>query len=179
MSKKEIEKAAKSFEAFNESIESLTLDRMNKAPKEEHEEQTKLSNREIQKMDAPYLKPTRSINSKEPFNEKFRKDWERDWEYVKCIAENLEIIGEHIETWTKKYPGDPAHFWKIPVNKPVYMPRILAKRLSECQYHRLVMQDTSTNEEAGMTYYGALTVDVTKNRLDCRPVGNTLTPLAI
>jgi hypothetical protein len=173
-SQKELDRAEKQFEAFDAQVKEMTLDRMNTAPDKEREPQTKLSSGEVKRMDAPYIKPVRSISSREQFNEKYRADHTRAWEYIKCIVENNEIIGEDVECWTKKFAGDPAHFWKIPVNKPVYIPRLLAKQISDCKYHRLRMEDTQMSgaDHAG-TYVGTMVVDQVKHRLDCREAGNS------
>ena len=171
-SQKQLDKMQGEFDTFQENIESMTKDRLDAAPKIETEQQTKISNREAQKYDAPYIKPLRSINSKEPFNEKYRKDWERGWEYVKCIFENNEIIGEQIELWTKRFAGDPAHQWKLPVNKPVWVPRLVAEQVQKCRYHRLRMEDQPTSQGEGMTFYGSVSVDREIARLDARPVGS-------
>lgn len=177
-SQKELDKAAAQIDAFESQVKDMTMDRMNAAPVEEKDPQTKMSNREVNKSDAPYIKPVRSINSKEPFNEKYRKEHTKAWEYIKCIAENNEIIGEAIECWTKKFAGDPAHLWKIPVNKPVYIPRLVAKQISECRYHRLSMDQTQiAGSDGNGTYMGSMVVDNTKQRLDCREAGNHFTAM--
>jgi hypothetical protein len=175
---KDLEKAEKQFEDFKENIQDLTLDRMNAAPKEESEPQTKISNREAQASDGLYLKPLRSImavnprtGEKEKFNEKFRKDWEFDKEYVKFIAENKEIIGETIEVWTHPYGGVPAELWNIPTNKVVWGPRHLAEQIKRCTYHRLRMDDHKTVSSDGLgTYTGQIVVDQVINRLDAYPI---------
>ena len=56
----ELDKAEKQFETFDENIKSMTLDRMNTAPKLDQEAQTKISNRDIDKMKEIYLKPDKS-----------------------------------------------------------------------------------------------------------------------
>lgn len=170
---KELEKSEAQLNAFEDQIKNLTKDRLDAAPVQETEPQTKMSTREANKADAPYIKPVRSINSKEPFNEKYREQHTKSWEYVRCIVEN-EIVGEQVEVWTRRYAGDPAHFWKVPVNKPIYIPRLLAEQLAQCKYHRLMMETNSTqvtgSDQMG-TYVGAMVVDHTKHRIDCRPVG--------
>src|SRR5690242_18260805 len=138
---KELDQAEKQFEAFDESIKSMTLDRMNEAPLEEKEPQTNLSQKEIEKSNEIYLKPRRQIGSREKFNENYREEYEFAIEYVRFIAENKEIIGEAIELWTKPFAGMPAQEWVVPVGKPVWGPRHLAERLTACKYHRLVMRD--------------------------------------
>lgn len=167
---KELDKAEKQFEKFNEDCTALTKDRMDSAPKEETEQQTKLSQREIDKSKDIYLKPFKTIGSKEPFNEKFRDDYSFQKEYVCFIAENNEIIGEDIELWTKKFPGQPAEMWKVPVNKPVWGPRYLAEQIKNATYHRLVMQDhVATSSDHMGTYTGTMVVDSVRQRLNAFP----------
>jgi hypothetical protein len=166
----ELQKAEEQFKEFDENVKSLTLDRMNEAPKQEVEPQTKLSSKDLEKSKDIYLKPLRSIMSKEKFNEKFRKEYEYAKEYVNFIAENREIIGEDIELWTKPFPGLPAELWKVPTNKPVWGPRHLAEQIKRATYHRLKMTDNLTGVEGGMTYYGTMAVDTTVQRLDALPV---------
>lgn len=169
---RELDRAEDTIASVQEEIKSFNpFESLNK-PVQTAEPQLKLSDRELNRMDAPYLKPVRSINSKEPFNEKFRRSWEEAWKYVKCVVENYEIIGEDVEVWTKRFPGDPAHFWKVPVNKPVFMPRLLAEQLSQCKYHRLKMENNTVTNSDGMgTYHGALSVDCVKERISAKPVG--------
>jgi len=58
---KELIKAEEQFQQFDDNIKSLTMDRMNMAPKVEHEPQTKLAQSEIQKKPDIYLKPHKTI----------------------------------------------------------------------------------------------------------------------
>lgn len=170
---KQLDKAQEQFEAFDENIKSLTLDRMNQAPKQELEQQTKMSTSEIDKSKEIYLKPTKAIGSREPFNEKYRDQYDFAKEYVRFIAENIEIRGETIELWTKPFPGLAAEYWSVPVNKPIWGPRYVAERIKGCSYHRLVMQDkiiTETNMVGQM--YGSMAVDTIVQRLDAIPVSN-------
>ena len=115
----------------------------------------------------------KSISDKNPFNEKYRKDYEFQKEYVKFIAENKELIGQTIELWTKKFPGQPAEYWEVPVNKPIWGPRYLAERIKECVYHRLRMEETQITSQAAVgNFYGSMVVDQTINRLDAVPVSD-------
>ena len=170
----ELDKLTDQFKVFDENIQTMTLDRMNQAPIKEVEPQNKLSQSEIEKSKDIYLKPARSISGKEKFDEKWRKDFNFSTEYVRFTAENKEIIGEALELWTKPYPGMPAEFWKVPVNKPIWGPRHLAERIKGCRYHRLVMSETvSTGSDGVGQYYGAMAVDTTIQRLDALPVSST------
>lgn len=165
-SKKELERVEKQFDAFQENIEQLTLDRMNEAPKLEQEPQTKIAQKDVKDI---YLKPFRTISSREKFNEKFRTEYDFAKEYVCFIAENKEVIGEAIEIWTKPFPGLPAEMWKVPVNKPVHGPRYLAEQIKGCSYHRLRMDQTPTSTDGTAQYYGSMVVDNVIQRLDAIP----------
>jgi hypothetical protein len=138
--------------------------------------QTKISTREANAQDAIYVKPVRSIKRPQGgkdkatvhWDEKWRAQHDEDWKYVKCIVENNELIGEAVECWTAKWGCDPAHFWKIPVNKPVMIPKLLAEQLSKCQYHRLKMSD---NAEKVNYINSQMVADHVVRRIDARPVG--------
>jgi len=140
LAEKELDKVEKQFEAFDNQVQQMTLDRMNTAPKQDVEQQTLMSQEDIEKSKRIYLKPFKSIGSKEKFNEDYRKYYNFSMEQVQFIAENKEIIGETCEFWTKPFAGMPAEFWKVPTNKPVWGPRHVAERLTGCKYHRLKME---------------------------------------
>jgi len=167
--RKEMDKSEKQFDDFQEQVSALTLDRMNKAPLQEVEPQTKIAQRDIAKSKDVYLKPIRSIGSKEKFNEEYRDQWNHDKEYIHMVFENREVIGETIDCWTKPYAGVPAEEWMLPTNKPVWVPRYVAKQIAKCKYHRMRTEDRTTNAEGGMTYYGSMVVDQTIARLDAYP----------
>ena len=168
---KELDKVEKQFKEFDENVKALTLDRMNMAPKAETEAQTQISSRDLEKSKDIYLKPKRTISSREKFNEKFRDSYNFAKEYVQFIAENKEIIGETIELWTKPFPGLPAEEWIVPTNKPLWGPRYLAERIKGCSYHRMTMDKTVSTGADGMgQYYGAMAVETIQQRLDAIPV---------
>lgn len=169
-SDKELQKLEEQFDNFDKQVKDLTLDRMNAAPKQEVEPQTKISQKELEKSKDIYLKPKRTIGSKEKFNERFRDDYNHAKEYVKFIAENKEIIGESISMWTKPFPGCPAEEWDIPVNKAIYAPRYLAEQIKRCTYHRLIMQERPTTADGMGQYYGTMAADQVINRLDAHAV---------
>ncbi len=111
VAQKELDKVEAQFEAFDNNVKALTHDRMNEAPFKEVEAQTKLSSKDISNSKDIYLKPTKSIGSREKFNEDYRNEYNEAKEYVNFIAENKEIIGETIELWTKPFAGMPAEEW--------------------------------------------------------------------
>ena len=166
---KDMQVAADKYDNFNEQVKSLTKDETSKAPIAETEQQTQISQKEIDRTDGVYLKPERTISCKEPFNEKWRDDYNFRKEYVRFIAEHKEIIGESIEKWTRPFPGLPAEFWRVPTNKVVIGPRYLAEELSKCAYTRLSMEDRPTGGDGLGQYYGQLVATNRIQRLDARP----------
>ena len=167
---KELAKAEAQFEEFNTQVKTLSSETMSPAPVRESESQTQLSTREINKQDGFYLKPKRTISCREKFNETYRSDYEKKKEYVRFIAENLEIIGETIPIWTRPYPGLSAEEWEVPVNKVVVGPRYLAEQISRKSYTRLKMENSATTGSDGLgTYYGQLVASHKVQRLDARP----------
>lgn len=171
---KELDRVQEQFDAFDENVKELTLDRMRAAPLEEVEPQTKLSQKEIERSKDIYLKPVRTYPSKEKFNERFREEYNFAKEYVQFIAENKEIIGESIELTTKPFPGCPAEDWRVPVNKPVWGPRYLAERIRGCEYSRLEMDDHAITGgiEKTVAWQGKMVVDRKLARLTANPVSN-------
>lgn len=169
---KEVERLQKSAEEFDQQVKDLTLDRMNQAPKEEVEPQTKLSSRQVADAQKIWLKPERKIPDNQKFNPKFEADWAYDREYVQFIAEHKEIIGETIDIWTHPYGGVGAEYWRVPTNKPVWGPRYLAEQIRKCNYHRLRMdQSVMTPNQMG-SMFGAMVVDITVPRLTAEPVSS-------
>jgi len=172
---KDLEAAIVNVDQFDASVKALTNEVDVNAQKPESEPQVKMSNREIAKQDGIYLKPDRSINSKESFNEKYRTEYEFKKEYVPFIAENKEIIGETIELWTKPFAGISAEFWKVQTNKKVWGPRYLAEQISRKGYNRLTMEDRPVSQDGGHTFTGQLVATNRIQRLDARPArGSTI-----
>lgn len=171
-SEKELAKAEKQFDAYQKNIQEMTLDRMNEAPKKDVEEQTKMSQNDIEKSKEIYLKPKTSISSQEKFNEKWREDYNFAKEYVHFVAENLEVIGESITMWTKPFPGLPAQEWVVPVNTPLWGPRFLAEQINKANYHVFIMKNDTNigSDHLGTQYHGAMAVDSTRERLKARPI---------
>lgn len=172
-SEKELEKAEEQFKAFDDNVKSLTMDRMNQAPRLDQEPQNRLSQSEISQSKDIYLKPHRSISSREKFNENYRNEYNFAKEYVYFIAENKEVIGEDIDMWVKPFAGLPAEWWKVPVGKPIWAPRYVAERIKGCVYHRLKMEDTVSQASGMGQFYGNMAVDTTIARLDALPATKT------
>ena len=131
--KKEQENLVKEVVEIHKEMNALTVDKINDtAPVAiEKEAQTKLSTKELAKMEGvPYIEPMRKLQPFGTLPEKWRKMRDRDWEYVKGIYENEASRGEPIRFTFSKWPGDPDCMWEVPANKPVYVPRMIAKLLS-------------------------------------------------
>lgn len=169
LAERELDKAAEQFKAFDDNVKALTQDRMNAAPKADIEPQTKLSQSEIAESKDVYLKPVKTIGSREKFNENHREKYNFAKEYVYFIAENKEIIGEEIDMWTKPFPGMPAEEWKIPVNTPVWAPRYVAEQLKRKYYSRLIMKQQTSQQDGVGQWYGQMAVDTRIPRLDAFP----------
>ncbi len=171
LAEQEMDKAEAQFKEFDDQVKAMTLDRMNEAPKQDIEPQTKISQQDLDKKKDIYLKPIKTIGCREKFNEKWREQYNFAKEYVHFMAENHEIIGEEIDLWTRPFPGMPAEEWKVPVNTPVWGPRYLAEQIKNCTYHRLTMkQNVGVGSDGMGQYYGAMAVDTTIQRLDALPV---------
>lgn len=172
-SEKELVKVEEQFNEFAKNIDEMTLDRMNQAPKQDIEPQTKISERDLAKKKDVYLKPHRVISCQDKFNEDYREQYNFDKEYVHFIAENKEIIGEALDVWTRPYGGLPAEWWKVPVNTPVWGPRYLAEQIKSAYYHRLIMKENVyTGSEGPAQFYGSMAADTTVQRLDAVPVSS-------
>lgn len=166
---KELEKAQENLDNFTEQAKAAGADLSQNFPVNEVEQQTQLSTKEINKDDGLVLKPTRTLGSREPFNEVYRKQFEYGSERVRFIAENYEIIGDTIELWTKKFPGQPAEFWTVPVNKVVIGPRYLAEQIATKSYIRLKTEDAVTSSTGNATFTGQVVASHKVQRLDARP----------
>lgn len=169
---KELDKAEKQFQDYEQHLKDLTLDRMNEAPRQEVEAQTKMAAVDIAKSRDVYLKPEKSIMPREKFNEDYREQYNFAKEYVQFTAENKEIIGESIELWTKPFAGIACELWRVPVNKPIWGPRYLAERIKACQYHRMSMVEKPVSSGSEGQYYGYMVADNIVQRLDAIPVSS-------
>lgn len=167
---KALHKMNTSFDATQKDLTNLTLDHLNKAPLKEGEDQTKLTRSELAEDNIHVVKPERQVHGQDKPNPKFEKERKKGWEMVKCFFENREVEGEQIECWSKPFAGDPASFWKLPVNRTVMAPRHLVKQLENCRYHKMRMEEKTVSSDGAGVYYGALVADYTVNRLLAREV---------
>lgn len=149
--KKETEKLVKDVANLQPSMSSLTVDKINeKAPNPEPISEIKISLKERAKLEgALWLEPKKKL---QPFG-KLNPNWERqhayDWEYVAGMFQP-EVIGGKPSNepkcfWFSKWAGDPDCLWEVPVNRKVYLPRMIALYLSG-------EKDTATGMES-MKYH--------------------------
>lgn len=143
-----------------EQMNALTVDKINKmAPAPEVDDEVPLTMKERAKLEGiQYITPKKSLQAFGKLPEKLKEDHARDWEYVKGMYENYVVSGEPICFWYSKYPGDQDHLWEIPCNKPVYVPRMIAKHLEEVQkYHTFTYVETNANRPDEFTHQFAPT----------------------
>lgn len=169
---KELDKAEVQFKEFEQQCKDITHDVAVRVPIKETENALQIAQKDIEKAGDTYLKPVKSINNQQKFNEKFRKDWEEAKIYVNFIAENKEVIGDVIEIWTRPFGGVPAEFWNVPSNKPVWGPRYLADQIKSRRYTRLVMNNTPTQNTGQGQFYGQMVAESRIQRLDAHPVSS-------
>lgn len=122
---------------MHKDMNALTIDKIEETAPEAQVEELKLSKKEQAKMEgALYLEPIRRLRAIGTLPEKLKKDHARDWEYVKGMLENYIVNGEPVRFWYCGYPGDQDCMWEVPANKPVYVPRMIARHLAETmKYH--------------------------------------------
>lgn len=171
-SQRELDRVEKQLSEFEGNIKDLREKAQPGQHPVAHDAESPMSQADLRRAKEIYLKPTKTISTKEPFNEKYRDDYEFAKDFVCFIAENHEIIGESICTWTKPFAGICYEYWEVPVNKPVWGPRHLAESIKKCSYHVFSM-DQAAREMTGVgTMYGNMVVDTVKQRLDARPVSS-------
>lgn len=180
---KVLEDAEKNFLQFQKEIN--TFNPLNvEAPLEEKDPYTKLSRREMQLADAPYITPYRTLDrpnvakygeaGKFHYNTAHDKLREDGWKYIKVTVDNYESIGQSIDIQSSPFGCDPCYFFLVPVNKPIWIPLFLAKQIKSCRYHEIVMRDPFENDPSAASrkvhsieMVNKMTVERKKQRLDC------------
>jgi hypothetical protein len=169
---KQLESIERQINQQEDQIKSLTLDETNKSPVLEQESSMQLSQKELAKKPDVYIKPTRTLapGRKEKFLDAWKSEYESRKQYVEYTVENNEVIGEDVTLWSKPYPGLPMEEWVLPTNKPIWIPKYVAEQVQNCRYHKFIMDKTPVNTTGEATYYGAMQVKNTVNRLDAKVV---------
>ena len=103
---------------------------MKKTPEKEQEKLTKIAEFKKKFPDAAYIEPKVRIPTGGNRHPEWEKQREYFHEYVVGIFESQMILGKH-EFFKDGLPGDDYCLWSIPVNKPIGVPRYIAKHLAE------------------------------------------------
>ncbi len=147
---KTVEKLAKSAVGLQEDLDKLSVDVVNEvAPHVDPAPQQESLENVARREGCPYIKPKRRLSP--PLGtlpEKLKGEHKRAWEYVKGIYENYIFNGEPLTFALCLYPGDADYLWEIPANTPVYVPRMVAQHLEECQKYHTFSQLAATSEPA-------------------------------
>ena len=116
---------------LQQDMNNLTVDKIAEIAPPEAEKEIKISLKEIAKMEGiQYIEPVRKLQPFGILPEKWKSKHAHDWEYVKGMFDNEVAKGEPFRFTFSKWPGDPDCMWEIPANRPVYVPRMIAKLLS-------------------------------------------------
>jgi hypothetical protein len=151
--KKESIDLVKKVGAMAEEAREMSVDRINEmAPKAEEQPELRLTAKErAAKEGVRYIEPKKRFKGVGKPSDKFAKQRERAWEYVKGVYENRIVSGEPIEFWYNgNFPGEPDCLWNIPCNVPVYVPRFIAEHLEKCQVYHTFSALSSSQEPAPM-----------------------------
>lgn len=160
---------------IKENLDSMSVDKINaSAPKAIEPIPQEMSLKERAKLEGVrYIEPKRRLSpplGKLP--EKLKAKHAHDWEYVKGIYENYIVIGEPITFNLCMYPGDADYMWEVPANVPVYVPRMVAKHLEECQaYHTFNYVEKASQEWRANEETHQFKVTGTHYRGKFRPIG--------
>ena len=115
----------------HKDMAELTVDKINDIAPPEAEKEIKISLKEIARLEGiQYIEPIRKLQPFGILPEKWKSKHAHDWEYVKGMFDNEVAKGEPFRFTFSKWPGDPDCMWEIPANRPVYVPRMIAKLLS-------------------------------------------------
>lgn len=103
---------------------------MKKTPEKEMEKTSKITEFKKKFPEATYIEPAVRIPTSGNRHPEKEKQREYLHEYVVGIFESQLIHGK-LEFFLDGLPGDDFCKWSIPVNKPIGVPRFVAKHLSE------------------------------------------------
>lgn len=153
--KKDLENIAKKTAELTEEMSQLTVDKINEIAPEPTLDELKLTAKQKASDEGViFVEPKRKFKGLGKLPEKLKREHARAWEYVKGIYENYVVNNEPVRFWHNgDFPGDPDCLWEIPSNKPVYVPRFIAKHLEECQKYHQFTSIAATSEPAPMNDY--------------------------
>ncbi len=133
--KKDKEKLVQEVAGLQSEMSSLTLDKVNEIAPKAEEVEVKVSMKDKAKAEgAKYIEPKKTLPPVGTLKPEWKKKRDYDWQYVKGMFQPDTSSGratnEPKSFWFSKWAGDPDCWWEIPVNTPVYVPRMIAYYLS-------------------------------------------------
>jgi len=174
MSKREQVNLVENMIENQRNLNEFNQERVNEvAPKPIESEPQELTLKQIAKNEnVQYIEPKKQIKGLGILPDSLKKEHAFMWEYVKGIFENRAIVGETLKFWLKLYPGDPDCLWEIPANRPVYVPRMVAKTIDETMiYHKFDYIQKDTSRMAKNNFAEEFSVVETVRRGEFRPIG--------
>ncbi|CAB4126523.1 hypothetical protein UFOVP80_22 [uncultured Caudovirales phage] len=132
---KEQVEMVKEVAAIQSEMSSLTTDKISEtAPEAKDEYDVSEVKKKAEKENAIFIEPKIRMQAFGKLKPDWKKKRDYDWEYVKGSFQPEIVNGrpsmEPRKFWHCKWPGDQDCFWDIPVDRPVYVPRMIAKLLS-------------------------------------------------
>lgn len=158
---------------LQEDLNALTVDACNAIPFEEPPVVVELTAKQLADRNGYlYIEASRTLPAVGKCPDKLKGQRDRDWQYVSGIYENYVVNGEPVRFWLCMYPGDKDCYWEIPCNTPVYVPRMVAKHLEECQkYHKFDYIEKPGNLQRKDDFRERLMPIATQYRGKFRPIG--------
>lgn len=116
-------------------MSAMNVDTINEvAPKAEEAEAQLTTKQKAAADGVRYIEPKKKLQAFGTLKAEWKKKRDHDWEYVLGMFQSEVINGrsssEPKSFWHCKWPGDSDCWWEIPVNVPVYVPRMIAFYLS-------------------------------------------------
>lgn len=171
--KKTDKELVESVTNMQKDLNDLTIDKINDLAPSFDDVPPQISAREKAKLEnAQFIEPLRTLPALGTLPEKLKKEHAHAWEYVKGIYENYVVNGEPLRFWLSLYPGDKDCLWEIPANRPVFVPRMVAKHLEEVQcYHTFDYVEAPVHNLRADQFTHNFSVTGTHYRGKFRPIG--------
>lgn len=121
------DKLVSSVEKFTDAVSDMRH-AMENTPEKAQEQRITLTEKQKKFPNSKYLEPVVTIPTRGNKHPEMEKQREYLTEYVEGIFESIHIHG-NLEFYLTGLPGDPYCKWSIPPNKPIAVPRFVAKHL--------------------------------------------------
>lgn len=158
---------------LTQDLNDLTVDKISSAAPKEEPITQEMSLKERAKLEgALYIEGKKVFPPIGTLPDKWKKEHDRDWEYVKGIYENNISPGESLSFAFCKWPGDWDMQFTIPCNIPVYVPRMIAEHLEKgLAYHTFDYRQRPDHQWRVDDFTHKFSVVGTKYRGMFRPIG--------